>query len=298
MEQKRTLWIVAAAGVFLLVVIGAALILSAPKNEPARTLYNPGEGWASTQEWTNNQKVADISPIEVLPSTTAQPQTSEQTQPLAQATEDSKTAINHSAPLKVENVTVIADNTLVYGTGTTTTIDLNTLKSNPPQDYAVSPKNDYTANRMNEVQETQASKSAQTQYKSAPDSYYAPPPKVKETTQTVTKTQPKTSVAQSTKKAVSTKTATPAKTAEPAKPDTYWIQVGSYEAKKSADEARAMLDKNKIQNEVFTYKDSKGKLFYRVRVGPYTTKSEAEYWQKRILATDEFAKTKSYVVKN
>ena len=30
MEQKKTLWIVAAAGVFLLVVIGVARILCAP----------------------------------------------------------------------------------------------------------------------------------------------------------------------------------------------------------------------------------------------------------------------------
>jgi len=46
---------------------------------------------------------------------------------------------------------------------------------------------------------------------------------------------------------------------------------------------------------VFTYKDSKGNLFYRVRVGPYTTKSEAEYWKNRIEAIDLFAKSGSYI---
>ena len=116
----------------------------------------------------------------------------------------------------------------------------------------------------------------------------------------------------SPKKSVPKKEASPKKTetakaaakktvkAEPKKttPDTFWIQVGSYEAKKSADEARSTLESNKIPNEVFTYKDSKGKLFYRVRVGPYTTKSEAEYWQSRILMINQFAKASSYVVKN
>ena len=35
MEQKRTLWIVAAVGVFLLVVLGAALILYTPQSKQA-----------------------------------------------------------------------------------------------------------------------------------------------------------------------------------------------------------------------------------------------------------------------
>ena len=57
--------------------------------------------------------------------------------------------------------------------------------------------------------------------------------------------------------------------------------------KKNADEARELLDKNGIQCEVFTFTDSKGTLFYRVRVGPYTTKSEAEYWRTRIIKIND-----------
>jgi hypothetical protein len=55
------------------------------------------------------------------------------------------------------------------------------------------------------------------------------------------------------------------------------------------------LDENRIPADIFTYEDNKGKLFFRVRVGPYTTKSEAEYWRTRINKIDTFAKAESYV---
>ena len=76
----------------------------------------------------------------------------------------------------------------------------------------------------------------------------------------------------------------------------YWVQVSSYAAKKNADEARAELDKNQIPCEVFTFTKD-GKLYYRVRVGPYTTKKEAEYWKQRIDSIDMFKGAGSYVTK-
>ena len=51
----------------------------------------------------------------------------------------------------------------------------------------------------------------------------------------------------------------------------------------------------KIPADIFTFEDNKNKLFYRVRIGPYTTKSEAEYWRTRIIQIDEFSKAESFV---
>ena len=78
------------------------------------------------------------------------------------------------------------------------------------------------------------------------------------------------------------KTAAPAPKAEPKKTQ-YWVQVAAYSNKKGAEGARTILDENKIPSDIFTYRDNKDKLYYRVRVGPYTTKSEAEYWRTRII---------------
>lgn len=58
------------------------------------------------------------------------------------------------------------------------------------------------------------------------------------------------------------------------------------------------LDENRIPSEVFTYKDSKNTLYYRVRVGPYTTKSEAEYWKNRICQIADFKNSQSYITVN
>ena len=311
MEQKRTLWIVAASGVFLLVVVGAALILYSPslsKNDQVQTYYNPRDGWTNGQRPVTPDSNGGVAPVELAQADSGVIPPAEgiapvNTNPLAVNPQDpaalaapgvntnieqmyAQANSKDGQTLKAENVTVITDNALVYGTGNTTTIDLNALKSNPAAvSSAITPKNSYTAEQIN----TQAQAAKETA-KATADTYYAPAPK---------KSVPKKEAAPKkteTAKVAAKKTVK----AEPKKttPDTFWIQVGSYEAKKSADEARSTLESNKIPNEVFTYKDSKGKLFYRVRVGPYTTKSEAEYWQSRILMINQFAKASSYVVKN
>ncbi len=304
MEQKRTLWIVAATGVFLLVVVGAALLLSLKNEEPVQTYYNPKDGFVNsyntpdyTSYSTNGSTQQGVAPLAQSGEIALIGEGDNAASSVS--TDNTTGTINTEKPLKVENVTVITENALVYGNNTTTTIDLNSLKSNPANAVSVVPQNNANA--------TQAATATQV-YTPSPDSYYAPSatktptvvPK-KEVSQTNIKTQTKTNTTASSKKQTkSSSKSSVAKTAPkaPAKPDTYWIQVGSYEAKKTADEARTVLENNKIPNEVFTYKDTKGRLFYRVRVGPYTTKSEAEYWQKRIASTNEFGKTNSYIVKN
>ena len=52
MEQKRTIWIVLAAGIFLMVVIGAAVILYAPearKDTTALVQKENGTVWMSPE---------------------------------------------------------------------------------------------------------------------------------------------------------------------------------------------------------------------------------------------------------
>ena len=48
MEQKRILWIVAAVGIFLLVVVGAALILYAPQKQNSIQITETNNGSNST----------------------------------------------------------------------------------------------------------------------------------------------------------------------------------------------------------------------------------------------------------
>lgn len=325
MEQKRTLWIVAAAGVFLLVVAGAALILYSPtlQGNSQQTAYNPADGWVSAP------KKAAVSPDfsgEGIPPSPFEADT-HKAPPLSndpfEFSEENVVAEhnppsdknaplpqnNEREPIQSKNVTVITDNTTIYGSGTTTTIDLNALKAGNQQqsEVASAPKNSAAPAPQPQVAQAQPKSpppAAPQQAPRAPSESYSeakisPAPAVKpaqsaQPTNSVASTK---SSASSSLKTTSASEAKPASTSAPAKPlpDSYWIQVGAYSAKKSADNARSILESNKIPSEVFTYKDASGKLFYRVRIGPYTTTSEAEYWKTRIAMISEFENANSYV---
>ncbi|MBQ6029494.1 MAG: SPOR domain-containing protein [Treponema sp.] len=258
MEQKKTLWIVAASGVFLLVVIGAALLLNAPSsNAPATASITT----IDTTPVTAKVEEPVISPVETPASTSALDsntlafQSVENGEPAAgSAAVDGQVAAATPAPAQ-------------------TTIELNANSSS-----AVT-----ATSRAG--QEALSNAGA----KSTASTIYTGNPGASEASKTVAAAPAKSSSAAPKKKV-----SAPAPKA-PALSSKYWVQAASFTNKKSADSARAALDDNKIPAEVFTYKDNKDKLFYRVRVGPYTTKSEAEYWKTRVCKIDLFKDTQSYV---
>lgn len=301
MEQKRTLWIMAAVGVFLLVVLGAALILYSPTARSSQTIATvspsnkqTSNGWVSLAPAENETTI----PQTKMPATEV---LSEQTNEVSQ-----QNVINSEEKItRVAELTVYADKATIISNNpnemnnvvaavpssvpeqktaeqthhtvinNTTTIDINPVTSEKP---VVTPKNELTkntiANNSNKVVAKQVAK--------------------KEVSKPVSKQNKVTSAKTTTSK---TTTATAKVTKTPAKPKVvqYWVQVTSLKSKKSAENAREVLDENKITADIFTYKDKKDQLFYRVRVGPYTTKSEAEYWQSKIAKIDTFASSSSYI---
>ena len=304
MEQRRILWIVAAVGLFLLVVVGFALILYSPnKNQDPIITQNQSTNdiWASTQNaipidpnyQTPNLQGTPLENIVALNGTQIQQgltsqldnptqsgmvqqnQSQEiQTQPyLAQPVANGNNVLpSDSMALvgkQVQDVTVISGNTKVITSGSTT-IDLTGLTVNSTSQPVV------TENTNTQTENTVV------------------PASTKTTSTTSAKASTKTT---STTKASSTKTT--AKVSSTAKTETlapkYWIQAGSYSSKKNAEEARSALSAEKIASEIFTYTDANGNLFYRVRIGPYTTKSEAEYWQSRVALIEKFSGAKTYI---
>jgi cell division septation protein DedD len=61
----------------------------------------------------------------------------------------------------------------------------------------------------------------------------------------------------------------------------YWIQAASFKSRGKADELKSSLAENGLSS-VITTKDMDGQTYYRVRIGPYSTKSEASGWLGRI----------------
>lgn len=316
MEQKKTLWIIAAVGLFLAVIIGTACIIYTPSAQNAPT-------------------IASISPFEKSSADKSGWTNPANTEMSAYSNEPAQVATQPQNP-SVSEMVVLSDNTTVYTTPQyqpeeTTTIDLNVLKNELAAELKPETKNQ-NQNINITVNVSDSSSAAINNNEKQMDNRKAdfprdfgnktaPVKEVKETPKQVAQIQPPAPVKESvkvekkvtstadTKATASVKTTAPAAkttttvkaevkktTPEPKKVTQYWVQVGSYSAKKTAEVARSALDENKIPSDIFTYKDAKDNLYFRVRVGPYTTKSEAEYWRTRITKIDDFAKAESYVV--
>lgn len=303
MEQKRTLWIMAAVGVFLLVVLGAALILYSPTARSSQTIATvspsnkqTSNGWVSLAPAENETTIPQtkMPATEVLSEQTNEvPQqnvvnSEEKITRVAELTVYAdKTTIISNNPNEMNNVVAAvpssvpeqktAEQTHHTVINNTTTIDINPVISEKP---VVTPKNELTKNTIETTSKKVAEKTVVKQVAK------------KEVSKPVSKPKKVTST-----KATTSTTATAKVTKTPAKPKVvqYWVQVTSLKSKKSAENAREVLDENKITADIFTYKDKKDQLFYRVRVGPYTTKSEAEYWQSKIAKIDTFASSSSYI---
>ncbi|MBP3450465.1 MAG: SPOR domain-containing protein [Spirochaetaceae bacterium] len=304
MEQKRILWIVASVGLFLLVVVGFALILYSPTQRQDPVITNnqsTNDIWASTQNVTpiNPNYQASMlqgTPLEntvnldgtqvqqgLNPTQSVMGQQTPQFQGMPNQPysvpngnnvlpSDSMTLVGQQ---QVKDVTVISENTKVITSGGTT-IDLTGLTVNSTTQPVVTQNTNTTSQTEKTVVATSNKQSS-------------PTAKVESAKTTSTKNTT-TAKASSTTKTASAKTTTPAPITHK-----FWIQAGSYSSKKNAEEARNALSAEKIASEIFTYTDSNGTLFYRVRVGPYTTKSEAEYWQSRIALIDKFSSSKTYI---
>lgn len=316
MEQKKTLWIVAATGIFLLVVVGAALILYSPSlNQSSGAKSGLQAGFDPTTGWISSTKQGATPVPESSLSFNTETSAPNETAALTPSpftsidnnSESQKTAQNSDNALHADKLTVIADNTTVYS-NETTTIDLNSLKATPNNGNGIIAKNEMTANQINTNRQTEPKTSyeepvAENYYTPAPVTKAAPEKQAPKSTATATakatpKSTAKASSSTAVAKAPAPKASTAKKVAAAAKktPDSFWVQAAAYTSKRNADEARTTLESNKIPSEVFTFTDSNGKTFYRVRVGPYITKSEAEYWQTRIAMIDKFASAKSVIV--
>jgi cell division protein FtsN len=302
MEQRRILWIVAAVGLFLLVVVGFALILYSPnKNQDPIITQNQSTNdiWASTQNAIPidpNYQVTNLqgTPLEnVVNGNISSTDNSQQFSPVATipsqqvvgqvnntVTQGNNVLPSDSMNLvgqqKVQDVTVISENTKVITNGNTT-IDLTGLTVNSASQPVVTQNTTTNSQTANVVASTSTKVSSSTSAKAS----------TKAATTSKASTTKTTAKASSSAKTVSAKTEAPA--------PKYWIQAGSYSSKKNAEEARNALSAEKIASEIFTYTDANGTLFYRVRIGPYTTKSEAEYWQSRVALIEKFSGAKTYI---
>ncbi|MDR2049446.1 MAG: SPOR domain-containing protein, partial [Treponema sp.] len=67
----------------------------------------------------------------------------------------------------------------------------------------------------------------------------------------------------------------------------FWVQAGSFSTRERADGVKKTLDEKGIA-AIITNQQINGQSFYRVRIGPYTSHNEADYWLAMIKSIDGF----------
>jgi len=285
MEQKKTLWIIVSVVAVLLEIMGAALIFYKPSDnmnvQPVNmAVENPNtNGWSNSAN-ANQQENASITDVK-----------------------------------KVDDMVVLSNNTSIYEvekqdiaknpTGTTFNLNAGTseIKTEPVNN---TPNINITVNIPEQIlkEDRTTTQTSDSESIYITSNYYVDN-KIKESKVDVKKLEKeekqkarkvveKTETVKVASKPVAKKVE---KQSAPKEKGVtrYWVQVASYSNKKGAENARSILDENKIPSDIFTYTDTKNNLFYRVRIGPYTTKSEAEYWKTRIEEIDFFKTSQCYV---
>ncbi len=260
MDQKKLLLIVISVGAFLVVVVGAGLFIFAPPGKDVgieKTVAVPDEGPAvplDSQAYTLPAKAATGAD---LPQETAGAVASAtaDASSAALAPADASTWLKDpsTAPAPQAQANTRGDVIIIYGERPSSTITTGV----DGRLIVPAPEAPRPAEPVPGIEDK--------------NSQFAAPKRAPAESPRTASPPPKTS--SDTAKA-------PAKRPAPTKQitvDEYWVQTGSFSVKGGASDVKSKLAAKGISSVIET-KDVDGKTFYRVRVGPYASKPEAEYW--------------------
>ena len=98
--------------------------------------------------------------------------------------------------------------------------------------------------------------------------------------------------APATTSAKTTTAAKPAvsKTAAVAKKSDYWVQIGAYTSIVRAEDVKEALSSRGITS-IIENRQIDGRTMYRVRLGPYTSEKEANYWLSLVKSIEGFSES-------
>ncbi|MDR2258532.1 MAG: SPOR domain-containing protein [Treponema sp.] len=257
MEKKKLLLVAVSVGIFLVIVISAAILIFTPRA--------PETGTA----------VSAARPIPAGVSGTLPPRIQAQDQQVPERLE----------PATVDAADMVRNNDEIQGIQSppqATAIQENHFYINGenPTDAYVVEKNDGNAGTRVVINVPKPSAAAVPDTPAASSGRSAP-------RQTAPASRPAASAA-------------PAKPRAPVKPaaakpaaqtktyNDYWVQTGAFTAKVRAEGVKEILSSKGITS-IIENREVDGKTWYRVRVGPYTSENEANYWLTLVKSIDGFA---------
>ncbi len=268
MEQRKLLWVILLVSLFVLMIFGSALFFYAP-SQSGDTAYADGEtipyesgSYGETavdpDKWSRNpDKVASLD-------TSAAP-----------------------ANGNIVNLTIVNDDTRQDNS-----IDVSTLTDQPQKEEKELPPE--LAEQIGLASKQQAEKRTG---ETAPVETEKPKvsgtlKKARSSRQAVVpkKTTKRVKKPIASKRNIPSKKRMLEKTAKknPAPKMFFWVQAASLSNRMNAEKARERLVEQHMQVEVFTKETAAG-LKYRVRVGPFINKTEAQYWLNNIKKIKDFS---------
>lgn len=259
MEKRKLLLVSISVGVFLVIVVGASLVFFAPRNQNTTSM-------ASLQKPVEAGAAAETEPlVEDIPAS-ADPQDLVSKQEEEQGIETPPASLTSTR----------GDIIIIYG-------------DNPAQNTQITPEStdkNEAASRIIAVPSPVEQKQPVT-IKETPERSPQPAP----SSTTRVQTNPPASVSTAKQQETRTNTA-PVQQHVVKTVEDYWVQTGAFSTKVRAENAMEQLDQKGI-NSIMEVKAINDQTFFRVRVGPYTSKNEADYWLSLIKGIDGFGE--SYV---
>lgn len=283
MEKKKLLLVTISVGVFLVIVIGASIMVFSPRNPAsAVTVDIPARPVPPGVPETRNPSIvpdsAVTSGIAGSPVPTPGSVVVETGQPLIQvqpATADPADMVRNSGSYQTLQVppaspSAVQENRFYINNDSTQPILIERKEGDANTRVVINVPRPSTA-AVPDV---------------SPASRPSPVPAARRE-ETAVSQAGRNTAASNTKTAVKTPDV-PARTTAPVARsvppqqqsrsyNAYWVQTGSFPTRTQADKAREILA-SKGLTAIIENGDVKGKTWYRVRVGPYTSQNEADYW--------------------
>jgi DedD protein len=249
MDKKKLLLVSVAVGLFLVIVIGASVLVFSPRDYYSVTKVDAGPVRTDVSRVTTDSppRTPQVQLPEITQAVSEQPADSDvQTQAVTEA------GTVAGIDSRLENIIYIT-----AGGVTEEAVRVERLNGGNTTTYITIP-----APHENAVTTTTVPSTA-----TAPTTV-APP------VATTTTAAPATVAAAPS---AAPKSDTPAKTQTAGGESLWWVQTNSYSQKAYADNAKKFLETKGITS-VVTNGNVGGKTYYRVRVGPYASQAEADYW--------------------
>lgn len=223
MEKKKLLLVAISVGVFLVIVIGASLLVFSPRTpSPAAAAANPVKpipaGKVDGSVESEAPAPAPVNAVELVKS------------------------LDDAQGLQAPPEEKVQDNVFyIYG-------------ENPGEAVTVDRSSGGAGNRLI----VDIPRPSAVAVPDTPRAKPAPAPAARQTPAAVRSPAPKTA-------------------SQSRAQDNYWVQTGSFSTIARAEAVKDTLASKGITSLVEN-RDVQGKTYFRVRVGPYTSKNEADYW--------------------